>query len=41
MVASANDRPGTPLSPFLQRHLGPAPADQALMLERLGCNDLE
>ena len=41
MVASANDRLGTPLSPFLQRHLGPAPADQALMLERLGCNDLE
>jgi len=41
MVANANDRPGTPLSPFLQRHLGPAPADQALMLERLGCNDLE
>ncbi len=28
-------------SPFLERHLGPSPAEQALMLERVGCVDLE
>ena len=26
---------------FVQRHLGPSPSDQALMLERLGCQNLE
>ena len=26
---------------FVQRHLGPSPFDQALMLERLGCQNLE
>ncbi|MCP9820852.1 aminomethyl-transferring glycine dehydrogenase [Synechococcus sp. Cruz-9H2] len=29
------------VSPFLQRHLGPSTAEQARMLERLGCADLE
>ncbi|MCX5932146.1 MAG: aminomethyl-transferring glycine dehydrogenase [Cyanobacteria bacterium] len=28
-------------SPFLQRHLGPSASEQARMLERLGCADLE
>ncbi|WP_255141969.1 aminomethyl-transferring glycine dehydrogenase [Synechococcus sp. EJ6-Ellesmere] len=28
-------------SPFLQRHLGPSAAEQARMLERVGCTDLE
>ena len=26
---------------FVERHLGPSPAEQALMLERLGCQSLE
>jgi len=26
---------------FVQRHLGPSHSDQALMLERLGCQNLE
>ena len=31
----------TPISPFLQRHIGPSAAEQAQMLEELGCADLE
>jgi glycine dehydrogenase len=40
--APALDGSGSaPTSPFLQRHIGPSAAEQARMLEELGCADLE